>query len=101
MNISLPSSGDGVPEAGGVFSLFPALREVVHGLDTGGASLVALVAKNPPASVEDRRDVGSIPGSGRSPRVGRGNPLQYSWLEYPMNRGAWRATIHGVTKGQT
>ena len=53
------------------------------------ASQVVLVVKNPPANAGDRRDVGSIPGSGRSPAGGRGNPLQYSWLENPMNRGAW------------
>ena len=46
-------------------------------------------------------DLGSIPGSGRSPGEGNGNPLQYSCLENPMDRGAWWATVHGVTKGQT
>ena len=45
--------------------------------------------------------VGLIPGSGRSPGVGNGNPLQYSWLENSMGRGAWQATVHGVTKSQT
>ena len=43
-------------------------------------------------------DTASIPGSGRSPGVGNGNPLQYSCLGNPMDRGAWRATVHGVTK---
>jgi len=43
-------------------------------------------------------DVGSIPGLGRFPGEGNGNPLQYSWLENSMNRGAWRATVHGLTK---
>ena len=43
---------------------------------------------------------GSIPGSGRSPGEGNGNPLQYSCLENPMDRGAWQATVHGVTKSQ-
>ena len=62
----------------------------------GGASLV-LVAKNPPANA----DVGSIPGSGRSPGEGNGNPLQYSCLENPIDRGAWRAIVHGVAKSQT
>ena len=47
------------------------------------------------------RDVGSIPGSGRSPEEGHGNPLQYSCLENPMDRGAWWATVHSVTKSQT
>ena len=46
-------------------------------------------------------DPGSIPGSGRSPGEGHGNPLQYSCLENPMDRGAWKATVHGVTKNQT
>ena len=54
-----------------------------------GASQVALVVKNPPASAGDIRDLGSIPGLGRSPGEGRGNPCQYSSLENPMDRGAW------------
>ena len=53
------------------------------------------VVRNPPASTGDP---GSIPGSGRSPGEGNGNPLQYSCLENPMDRGAWRAAVHGVTK---
>ena len=51
-------------------------------------SLVAHSVKNPPASAADTRDTGSIPGSGRSPRGGNGNPLQYSCLGKPMDRGA-------------
>ena len=47
------------------------------------------------------RDTGSIPGSGRSLREGNGNPLWYSCLENPMDRGAWWATVHGVTKSRT
>ena len=54
--------------------------------------------KNLPANAGDTRDEVSIPGSGRSPGVGNGNQLQYSCLENPMNRGAWQATVHGVTK---
>jgi len=46
-------------------------------------------------------DMGSIPGSGRSPGEGNGNPLQYSCLENPMDREAWQATVHGVAKSQT
>ena len=65
------------------------------------ASEVVLVVKNPPVSAGDMRDVGSIPGSGRSPGGGNGYPLQYSCLENPMNRGAWWATVHRVTKSQT
>ena len=53
------------------------------------------MVKNPPANAGD---MGSIPGSGRSPGEGNGNPLQYSCLEYPMDRGAWQATIHGGHK---
>ena len=67
--------------------------------DTGlGASQVALLVKNPPANAGDIRDVGSIPGSGRSPGGGPGNPLQYSWLENPVDKAAWRAAVHGVTE---
>ena len=51
-----------------------------------------------PASTGDTRDMGSIPGLGRSPGEGNGNPLQYSYLENPMDRGAWRATVHGLTE---
>ena len=61
---------------------------------------VALVVKIPPANA-DVADVGSIPGSGRCPRGGHGNPLQYSCLENPMDRGAWQATVHGVTQSWT
>ena len=65
------------------------------------ASQVALLVKNLPASAGHIRDVGSIPGSGRSPGGGNGNPLQYSCLENPTDRGAWPATVHRVTKRQT
>ena len=61
-------------------------------------SQVTLVVKNPPAKTGDIRDLGSIPGSGRSPGEGNGNPLQYSCLENPTDRGAWQATVHGITK---
>ena len=56
------------------------------------------MVKNLPANVGDVRDIDSIPGLGRSPGGGHGNPLQYSCLENPMDRGAWRATVHGVAK---
>ena len=59
-----------------------------------GGSMV----KNPPANAGD---VGSIPGTGRSPGGGNGKPLQYSCLENPMDRGAWQATVPGVTKSKT
>ena len=53
------------------------------------------------ASVYNAGDPGSIPGSGRSPGEGNGNPLQYYCLENPMDRGAWQATVHGVAKSRT
>ena len=59
------------------------------------------VVKNPPANAGDTGDVGSIPKSGRSPEGGDGNPFQYSRLENPMDREAWRATVHGVTRSWT
>ena len=52
-------------------------------------------------SVCSMGDLGSIPGSGRSPGEGNGNPLQYPCLENPMDRGAWQATVHGVPKSRT
>ena len=52
-------------------------------------------------SVYNVGDPGSIPGSRRSPGEGNGNPLQYYWLENPVDRGAWKATVHGVAKSQT
>ena len=56
--------------------------------------------KNPPANAGDTRDAGSIHGSGRSPGGGHGNALQYSCLENPMDRGAWRAMVHSVAQSQ-
>ena len=56
------------------------------------------MVKNLPASAGDARDISSIPGSGRSPKDGNGNPLQYSCLENVMDRGAWRAIVCGVEK---
>ena len=61
---------------------------------------MGLVVKNLPANAGDTEDLGLIPGSGRSPRGGNDNPLQYSCLENPWT-GAWRATVHGATKSQT
>ena len=66
-----------------------------------GTSRVVLVVKNPPAKAGDIRDAGSIPGLGRSPGGGYGNPLQYPCLENPTDREAWRATVHGVTLSRT
>ena len=60
-----------------------------------------LVVKDLPANAGDIRDMGLIPGSGRSPGGGHGNLFQYSCLENPMDKGAWWATVHGFTKSQT
>ena len=67
---------------------------------------MSIVVKNASASVVDGRDIdgrdmGSIPGLGRSPGVGNGNPRQYSCLGNPMDRGAWQATVHGVAESWT
>ena len=59
------------------------------------------MVKNLPANAGDVRDTGLIPGLGRSPGGGHGSPLQYSCLENPMNRGAWQAKVHRVSKSQT
>ena len=92
---SLPSESPGPRRRQFLMNIFwliyPKLR----------TSHVALVVKNPLASAGDKRDLGSIPGWRRSPGEGNGNPLQYSCLENPMDRGAWRATVHGVAKSQT
>ena len=63
-------------------------------------SHVALVVKNLPANAGDVRDTDLIPGSGRSPGEGHGNPLQYSCLENPMDGGAWPATVHRVANSR-
>ena len=59
------------------------------------------MVKNPPANAGDIRDMGLIPELGRSPGGGHGNPFHYSCLENPMDRGAWRVTVHRVTKSRT
>ena len=59
------------------------------------------MVKNPLANAGDSGDVGSVPGSGRFHGEGNVNPLQYSCLEIPMDREAWRITVHGVTKSRT
>ena len=69
------------------------------GVKLGGD--VALVVKNPPANAGDMTVAVSVPGSGRSPRGGNGNPFQYSCLENTMDTGAWQATVHGVANSQT
>ena len=59
------------------------------------------MVKKPPADPGDVKDMGSISGSGRSPEGGHGNPLQYSCLENPTERGAWQATVHRVAQSRT
>ena len=76
-------------------SHFPLVSPVLWGFPGG------LVVKNLPANAGDERDLGSIPGLGRSPGGGNDNPLQYSCLENLIDRDAWRATVHGVAKSQT
>ena len=68
--------------------------------DPSWASQVALVVKNLPVNAGDTKDLGSIPGLGKSPGVGNGTPLPNSCLEDPMGRGAWGAIVHGATKSQ-
>ena len=71
------------------------LLEITWGFPVGSA------VKNPPANTGDIRDAGSIPECGRSPGGRNGNPLQDFCLENPMVRGAWWATVHGVSESQT
>ena len=69
--------------------------------EVSAASQVVLVVKNLSADAGDIRDVDLIPGSGRSPGGGHGNPLHYSCLENPMGREAWWATVRGVAQSWT
>ena len=75
--------------------------ELIPSMHACWASQVALVVKNPPANAGDTGDLGSIPGLERCPRGEHGNLLQYSCLENPMDRGAWRAIVHRVAKSRT
>ena len=72
------------------------LLNIKQGSFPGGS-----VVKNLPVNAGGIRDVGSFSGLGRSPGGGHGNPLQYSCLDNPMDRGTWGVTVHGVTKSQT
>ena len=78
------------------FVYFTRKMYLLYGSFLGGA-----VVKNPPANTGDARDMGLIPGSGRSPGGGNGNPIQYTCLENPMDRGAWWGAAYGVAKSQT
>ena len=75
---------------------FLLIRTGVHKTGFPGGSVV----KNPPANAEDAGDLGLIPALGRSPGGEKGNPFQYSCLENPMDREAWKATAHAVTTSQ-
>ena len=95
-------------EPGGLQSLGSGRKEPgtaehaqLHIYKGAWAFQVALVVKNLPANAGHIRDVGLIPGLRRSPGGGHSNPLQYSCLENLMDRGAWRATAHSVTKSRT
>ena len=81
-------------------AVYVAVHSLGH-LDLLWVSQVALVVKNPPATAGDVGDLGSIPGLGRSPGGGHGDPLQYSCLENPMDRGVWWAIVYRVAKSQT
>ena len=101
--LQIPSPGD-LPDPG----IKPASPVFAGGFFTTqlpgkpeSSSQVALVVKDLIANAGDIRDVGSIPGLGSFPAEGNGNPLQYSCLENPMDRRAWRTTVHRVAKSQT
>ena len=74
------------------------LNDFTHYYLFPGASQVALIVKNPSTNAGDLREASLIPESGRSPEGVHGNPLQYSSLENPMDRGAWQAIVHRVAK---
>ena len=81
--------------------MLPSCHGLLHSLPFFDHGQVVLVVKNLPANTVDVRDAVSIPGPGRCPGGGQGNPLQYSFLENPMHGGTWQATVHGVPKSQT
>ena len=85
-----------------LFAVYLIIKQkTYHVLGIQWASQVALVVKNQPATPGDARDKGSVPGLGRFPGGGHGNPLQYSCLENPTDKGAWRTTVHRVAKSLT
>ena len=91
VSVPCPTSASGNHLSDKLLALKPCLRVCFWG---DPASQV-LAVKNPPAKAGDARDTGLIPGSGRSPGGGNGNPLQYSCLENSIGRGAWWATVRG------
>ena len=91
-----PQADIGPDSKSGDAQLTKQLEEQLLTTSTGG-----LMVQIPPANAGDTGDPGLIPESGRSPGERNGNPLQYSCLEHSTDRGAWRATIPGVTKSQT
>ena len=84
-----------------IINIFVGIKIIVACSTFTRASQVALVVKNLPAKAGEVRDAGSIPGSGRSPREGHGNPLWYFCLENPMDREAWWAIVHRVERSRT
>ena len=85
----------------GKLSINDCVINILDFVCSTGASQVALVVKNLPANAGDLRDAGLTPGLGRSSGGGNGNPLQYSCLENPMDRRAWRTTVHRTAESDT
>ena len=81
--------------------LYSERQRMVNTIIVWQVSQEGLVVKNPRAMQVDIRDLGLIPGLGRSPGEGKGNPFQYACLGNPMDRGAWWTTVHGVTQSWT
>ena len=98
--LPFPSPGD-LPDQGSKLGLPHCKQTLLPSEPPGKSNQVMLVLKNPPASAGDARGEGSIPGSGTSPAVVKGNPLQYSCLGNFMDRGARQATVHGARKSRT
>ena len=80
-----------------VWYMHACMHACMHVCDSPGDA----VARNPPASIGDAGDIGLSPGPERAPGVGNGNPLQYPCMGNSINRGAWRATVHGVPRSWT
>ena len=91
----------GISIINGISPFLNKIHFLIHSRIPIRASQVVLVVKNPPATAGDAGDSGLILGWRRFPGVRNGNPLQYSCLENPLDRGAWWSTVHGVAKGPT